>query len=32
VRFDLYYSHTGTLDDWETGEWLVSEGGRIRED
>lgn len=32
VRFDLYYRNDNpTPDDWETGEWLVKEGGRIVE-
>lgn len=31
VRFDLYFKDTGeTTSDWETGEWLVRKGGRIR--
>ncbi|MFD0694646.1 hypothetical protein ACFQZT_11130 [Paenibacillus sp. GCM10027628] len=30
-RMDLYYKRTdGIPSDWETGEWLVKEGGRIR--
>ncbi|GAA3454323.1 hypothetical protein [Dactylosporangium matsuzakiense] len=29
VRFDLYYRGDGAPDDWETGEWLVTAGGRI---
>jgi hypothetical protein len=29
LRLDLYY-HRGLRSDWETGEWLVAEGGRIR--
>ncbi|MFG2040237.1 hypothetical protein [Dactylosporangium sp. NPDC048998] len=32
VRFDLYYRHIGAPTDWETGEWLVTAGGRIRDD
>lgn len=28
IRLDLYYS--GPLTDWDTGEWLVTAGGRIR--
>jgi hypothetical protein len=31
LRFDVYYRSEGEIaDDWETGEWLVKEGGRIR--
>ncbi|TLS48531.1 hypothetical protein FE782_29915 [Paenibacillus antri] len=31
IRFDLYYARSdAALTDWETGEWLVREGGRIR--
>ncbi|WP_369417932.1 GNAT family N-acetyltransferase [Cohnella mopanensis] len=30
-RFDLYYKPTSKeLTDWETGEWLVREGGRVK--
>jgi len=29
IRFDLYY-HSAELSNWETGEWLVKAGGRIR--
>ncbi|MFD0577779.1 hypothetical protein [Dactylosporangium darangshiense] len=39
IRFDLYYSRidavtdrAGALTDWETGEWLVTAGGRIKRD
>jgi hypothetical protein len=39
IRFDLYYGRTdavtdraGALTDWETGEWLVRAGGRIKRD
>ncbi|MFC5401180.1 hypothetical protein [Cohnella soli] len=32
IRFDLYYKpESQGLSDWETGEWLVLNGGRIRE-
>jgi hypothetical protein len=30
VRFDLCYRIDNGPSDWETGEWLVTEGGRIR--
>lgn len=30
LRFDLCYRTEGGPSDWETGAWLVSEGGRIR--
>lgn len=31
IRFDLYYrDDSETPGDWETGEWLVKEGGRMR--
>ncbi|MEU5199376.1 hypothetical protein AB0G86_35930 [Streptomyces scabiei] len=30
LRFDLSYRTEGGPTDWETGAWLVSEGGRIR--
>ncbi|MFE7766329.1 hypothetical protein [Streptomyces sp. NPDC057438] len=30
LRFDLSYRTEGGPSDWETGAWLVSEGGRIR--
>ncbi|MEU8081955.1 hypothetical protein AB0B31_41650 [Catellatospora citrea] len=30
IRFDLCYRGEGGPSDWETGEWLVTEGGRIR--
>ncbi|MET8907945.1 hypothetical protein [Micromonospora sp. NPDC004551] len=30
IRFDLCYRATGGPSDWETGEWLVTAGGRIR--
>ncbi|GAA1407042.1 hypothetical protein [Catellatospora coxensis] len=30
IRFDLCYRGEGGPNDWETGEWLVTEGGRIR--
>ncbi|WP_309122422.1 hypothetical protein [Paenibacillus sp.] len=31
IRFDLYYVRSdAALNEWETGEWLVREGGRIR--
>jgi hypothetical protein len=30
VRFDLCYRVEGGPTDWDTGEWLVTEGGRIR--
>jgi len=29
-RLDLYYRSDGSVSDWDTGEWLVTEGGRIR--
>ncbi|MDB5079913.1 MAG: hypothetical protein JWP00_1837 [Chloroflexi bacterium] len=29
VRFDLYYAGDGSLDNWQSGEWLVRQGGRI---
>ncbi|MBV1856482.1 hypothetical protein [Catellatospora tritici] len=29
IRFDLCYRAEGGTSDWETGEWLVTEGGRI---
>lgn len=33
IRFDLYYKPTSTeLTDWETGEWLVVNGGRMLAD
>ncbi|BBH22849.1 hypothetical protein Back11_41940 [Paenibacillus baekrokdamisoli] len=31
IRMDLYYkSEQGELSDWESGEWLIKSGGRIR--
>ena len=30
IRFDLCYRLEDTPTDWETGEWLITEGGRIR--
>ncbi|MEV0455004.1 hypothetical protein [Catellatospora methionotrophica] len=30
IRFDLCYRGDGGPDDWETGQWLVTAGGRIR--
>jgi hypothetical protein len=30
IRFDLCYRIDDGPSDWETGEWLVTEGGRIR--
>lgn len=30
IRFDLMYRVDGGPNDWETGEWLVTQGGRIR--
>ncbi len=30
IRFDLNYADTGEPSDWDTGEWLVQAGGRIR--
>ena len=30
IRFDLMYRMDGGPNDWETGEWLVTQGGRIR--
>ena len=30
IRFDLCYRIEDSPSDWETGEWLVTEGGRIR--
>ncbi|MDL5206310.1 hypothetical protein [Streptomyces sp. ALI-76-A] len=30
IRFDLCYRIDDSPSDWETGEWLVAEGGRIR--
>ncbi|WP_197255903.1 hypothetical protein [Paenibacillus dendritiformis] len=31
IRFDLYYeSEAAGLSDWETGEWLIRHGGRLR--
>lgn len=30
IRFDLNYAGDGTLSSWDSGEWLVTEGGRIR--
>jgi len=29
-RLDLYYRSDGSVSDWDTGEWLVTEGGRMR--
>jgi hypothetical protein len=31
IRFDLCYRVEDGPSDWETGEWLVTEGGRIRQ-
>ncbi|GAA4835575.1 hypothetical protein [Kitasatospora terrestris] len=30
LRFDLYHRAEGGPSGWETGEWLVTEGGRLR--
>lgn len=31
IRFDLYYeSEAAGLSDWESGEWLIRQGGRLR--
>lgn len=30
IRFDLCYRIENSPSDWETGEWLVTQGGRIR--
>jgi len=30
IRFDLCYRLEDSPSDWETGEWLITEGGRIR--
>jgi hypothetical protein len=30
IRFDMYYAGDGGLDDWQSGEWLVKSGGRIK--
>ncbi|WP_020579679.1 hypothetical protein [Actinopolymorpha alba] len=30
IRFDLFYRIDDGPSDWETGEWLVTKGGRIR--
>ncbi|MFI5907771.1 hypothetical protein [Dactylosporangium sp. NPDC051541] len=30
IRFDLYYRGDDALNDWETGKWLVTAGGRMR--
>jgi hypothetical protein len=30
IRFDLYYQGDGSVSDWDTGEWLITNGGRIR--
>ncbi|WP_159888683.1 hypothetical protein [Paenibacillus puerhi] len=33
IRFDLYYKSTANeLTDWETGEWLVTNGGRLKQE
>ncbi len=30
LRLDLYYASSGIESDWDTGQWLVEAGGRIR--
>jgi len=30
IRFDLNYRSEGVVSDWDTGEWLITQGGRIR--
>jgi hypothetical protein len=32
IRLDLRFRNDGAPDDWETGEWLVTEGGRIKDE
>lgn len=32
IRLDLRHRNDGGPDDWETGEWLVTEGGRMRDE
>ncbi len=30
IRFDFYYKPNGSNPDWDSGKWLVAEGGRIK--
>jgi hypothetical protein len=30
IRLDMYYKSPNQANDWDTGQWLITEGGRIR--